>query len=52
MSMEDMAAVSDSMLNIEDSLQSEMKARALGMGDLLTNTNLIRAASLEYQIDR
>ena len=37
------------MLNIEGSLQKEMK-RAFGMGDLLTNTNAIREASLEYQM--
>lgn len=49
LSMKMMEGMADNMLNIEGSLNAEMKARAFGMGDLLSQTNEMRAAAAELQ---
>jgi len=49
LSMKMMEGMADNMLNIEGSMQAEMKARAFGMGDLLSQTNEMRAAAAELQ---
>jgi len=49
LTMEMMEGISGNMLNIEGSMQAEMKARAFGMGDLLSQTNEVRAAAAQIR---
>jgi len=48
-SMQMMEEISGNVLNIESSLQAEMKARALGLDDMAGSANELRAAAMEFQ---
>ena len=48
-SMQMMEDISSNVLNIESSLQAEMKARALGLDDMAGSANELRAAAMEFQ---
>jgi len=49
LSMGKMREMADNMLNIESSLKAESKARAMGLGDMLGDTQAMRAAAMEIQ---
>ena len=49
LSMKMMEGISSNMLNIESSIQAEMKARALGLGEQASHANEIRKASMEMR---
>ena len=49
LSMSKMRGVADNMLDIESSIRAEQKARVMGLGDMLGDTEAIRNAAFEIQ---
>lgn len=49
LSVSQMESMSENMLNVESSLRAQMKARVFGMGEMLGDTEKLRAASMQIQ---
>ena len=49
LSMDKLRGISDSMLDIEGSIQKQMKARAFGLGEMLPDQQAMRDAAMEMQ---